>query len=224
MKKIHLLNIGYPKSGTSWIWEHFCKLPEISIPMEKENKRFFSGQPLENYIACYNKWDMTGNFFTYNFALDRYRLKQLSSIDTARASFILRHPVDLAWSLYFFLKIDQSQTTFPEYCIQLLDQSWFFSAHKIINRWQEQFGERFHIFYYEDFVKDNKQFFSVFCQEMLDLDCNTIEFNNTLINSTNYCGQHKPYIGPVLTNRFNMHIEELQKVVDKDLSHWRLTV
>ena len=222
MKKLHLLNIGYPKTGTTWIWDQLAKIPEISFPMEKENSRFWQGQQLEDYIACYNKWYITGNFFTYNFSLERYRIKQLSLINTTQVSFILRQPLDLAWSLYFFLNIDRSQITFDDHCTEILNQSWFFSADKIITRWQQKFGDRLHIFYYEDFVKDNHKFFSDYCDEMLGLSCNTIELDNSIINSTNYLGKNKPQIGPELTKRFNIHIEELQKVVDKDLSHWRI--
>ena len=222
MKKIHLLNIGYPKAATTWIWDRLSKIPNISFPMEKENPRFWEGQSVEDYISCYNKWDITANFFTYNFCLERYRIKQLSSIDTAQVSFILRHPLDLAWSLYFFLNIDRSQITFDEHCIELLDQSWFFSADKIITRWKEKFDDRFRVFYYEDFAKDNHRFFSNYCKEMLDLKYDAVDLDKSMINSTNYSGQNKPQISPALTKRFNMQIEKIQTVVDKDLSHWRI--
>lgn len=222
MKKIHLLNIGYPKAGTTWIWDKLLKIPDMSFPMEKENPRFWKGQTIEDYVLCYNKWDMTANFFPYNFCLERYRIKQLASIDTAQVSFILRHPLDLAWSLYFFLNIDQTQLTFEEHCVELLEQSWFFSADKIITRWKQQFDSRLHVFYYDDFVKDNHEFFSDFCEKTLGLKYDKIDSDNSIINSTNYLGKSKPRIGTALTNRFNVQIEKIQTVVDKDLSHWRI--
>ena len=37
MKNNHILNIGYPKCGTTWCWELLAQQPWFSIPREKEN-------------------------------------------------------------------------------------------------------------------------------------------------------------------------------------------
>ena len=45
-----------------------------------------------------------------------------------------------------------------------------------------------------------------------------------MVNSTNYHGKNKPYVTSIVADQFNIHIEELQKVIDKDLSHWRILI
>ena len=163
MKTNHILNIGYPKSGTTWLWHTLVKNKSIPPDLIKENTCLITGTPVTDYFKLYTE-DVTANFNPSNIILDQYIIEQLSQNPNIRVSVILRHPVELLWSLYNFLKI--SNVDFKTYCYQMYDAKWITSTNKIIDRWKNYFGNRFEIFWYDDLLKDNVKFYLDYCKTM----------------------------------------------------------
>lgn len=166
MKQLHILNIGFPKCGTTWLWNTLVKNNSILTHPIKENRSLQTGTPVSEYYKQYNG-NITANFDTSAFKLDRYVIKQLSDNPAVRVSIILREPVELLWSLYSFLKIDT--VDFATYCYQMHDTKWFTHTSLIIDRWKTLFGDRFHIFWYQDLVNDNLKFYLDYCK-IMELD------------------------------------------------------
>ena len=71
MKSKHILNIGYPKCGTSWCWHVLQQQPWFSAPREKENQDLMKGISVNNYFDSFRDYDITANFTPSNFAVDR---------------------------------------------------------------------------------------------------------------------------------------------------------
>lgn len=163
MKHTHILNIGYPKCGTTWLWNTLLENNSIAYHHEKENISLFTGTPVVDYCNQYAA-DVTANFCTGNIALDRYVIKQLAQVPQIRVSIILRDPTQLLWSTYNFLKI--SNFDFDEWCYQMIDTKWFINSAQIISRWQHSFDNRFNVFWYDDLKRDNKKFYYDYCQVM----------------------------------------------------------
>jgi hypothetical protein len=151
MKKQHILNIGYPKCGTTWCWDLLASQAWFSQPREKENYDLVYGiKTVKEYVYDYEKFDITGNFCTAMFAADRYIIQQLSEIPTISISLILRNPFDLYWSMYNFTK-EYKHSTFDQSIKNLIDQGWFNQFSIILQRWLDAFStERVRLFFYED--------------------------------------------------------------------------
>jgi hypothetical protein len=213
----HVLNIGYPKCGTTWCWELLTQQTWFTVIREKENHDLIKGITVEEYVKSY-KGEITANFDPANFALDRYVIKQLSEFPNMQVSMILRNPFDLYWSLDNCLAhIDHDN--WNSTVNNLIDQSWFHRPAHIINRWQHFFGkDRFHTFFYDDIQKNNFDFFENYCKQMQLPD--PVILDASPVNVTQYT--HKlTNLHSKLVTLINQEIDNLQKYVDYDVLKWK---
>jgi hypothetical protein len=219
MKNQHILNIGYPKCGTTWCWDSLASQSWFSQPREKENHDLVAGiKTVKEYVYDYEKFDITGNFCTAMFAADRYIIQQLSEIPTISISLILRNPFDLYWSLYNFMR-EYEHSTFDQSIKNLIDQGWFNQFLIILQRWSDAFStQRFELFFYDDLVSNQKHFIDNYYSRMnLPAPTNFIQESS---NVTRYQNKKQPDIDPKLTLIINQDIKNLQSIIDKDISHW----
>ena len=78
----------------------------------------------------------------------------------------------------------------------------------IINRWQQEFGDRFKIFIYSDLRKDNRQFFIDYCNRMgLDQGPTIVP---PPVNLTTYSGSI-PIIDDDMQGLLDLEIKKLGK-------------
>jgi len=227
MKVKHILNVGYPKSGTSWCWSMleqqswFSVTPYISDPVmigSKENYALLLGEPVRDYVKRYNALDITANFCPAMLSIDRIVIAQLEKVETIMAGIILRNPFEVYWSLYNFLP-KKTQANFDSGTLQLIEQGHFNRMHLIVKRWTQIFtSDRFKVFYYDDLQRDSLQFFNTFCS---NFNLPEPRFLDTAPNNvTKYT-----HVDQTLSDRtisiINSNIDDLEKVVDKDLSSWK---
>jgi hypothetical protein len=214
----HILNIGYPKCGTTWLWKLLAQQPWFSSEMEKENTKLITGTAVSDYIKTYTAHDITANFAPSNFALDRYVIKQLSELPTLQASLILRNPYDLYWSLYNFLP-NPNTVTYDNFVDNLANQSWFNRPAHVIKRWQQFFGEdRFCIFFYDDLQKNRMDFFRDYCKHMRLPDAVIQDLDPTNITQYTFTNME---LNPKLITMINHEIDNLQACVDHDVLKWK---
>lgn len=217
MNKIHVLNIGYPKCGTTWLWQNLKIQPWFSCPTEKENKKLISGnQLITEYVRDYNNFDITANFATNMFSADRYLIQQLQEIGSTRVSIVYRNPYDLYWSMFNFVRHDAQ--SFNEYVSRLLSGGWFNRFDQILLRWQQVFPD-VHVFFYDDIVANQGYFLSDYCHRLGLPACVTSSedrINVTRYTKTDFCD-----LSVETCNSINDSIEKLQLLVDKDILHWR---
>jgi hypothetical protein len=214
----HILNIGYPKCGTTWCWKLLTQQTWFNIVREKENNDLLIGTTVADYEKSYINSEITANFSPANVALDRYIIKQLSELPTTKVSMILRNPFDLYWSLYNFLS-DSHGLTYNDSLSDLINQSWFHRPAHIINRWQQFFGkERFQIFFYDEIQKDCSNFFNNYCKKMQLPD--PFILDSSPANITQYTHKIRE-INPELVKIINQEIDNLQVCVDYDVLKWK---
>ena len=203
MNLTHILNIGYPKCGTTWLWDTLVSNKSIANHSEKENYALIEGTSVVNYCKQYTA-DVTGNFCPSNIALDRYVIEQLAHLPQMKASIILREPTQLLWSLYTFLKINDIE--FVEWCYRMCDTKWFIDPARIVGRWQHSFGDRFKIFWYDDLTQNNQQFYINYCRTM-GLDPGPAQMLDK-INVT-YYKDKMPELDQDLANLLQLKFKEL---------------
>jgi hypothetical protein len=217
MKKHHILNIGYPKCGTTWCYAVIAQQPWFNMTREKENKDLLKGVSVNKYSNSYIHNDITANFAPGNVALDQYIIQQLSEIPTVSASIILRNPYDLYFSLYNYMK--DYRLDYNAYVRNLVDQSWFHRPEHVIKRWQKCFTqERFQIFFYQDLKENSNQFLLDYCDRMglpepTILHVDKINVTKYIHNNTN--------LDADLVTVINNEIDKLQLLVSRDLSDWK---
>jgi hypothetical protein len=166
MKQSHIINIGYPKCGTTWLWKMLEKNRSIAYHPIKENNCLITGTPVVEYCNQYSQ-DVTANFSTSLSLLDQYVIEQLSDRPQIKASIILRNHIDLLWSLYTFHQVKKSKgIDFQTYCYQIYDTKMLTHTSLVIQRWKKHFGDRFKIFWYNDLKKNNLEFYLDYCNQM----------------------------------------------------------
>ena len=218
MKNNHILNIGYPKCGTTWCWELLTQQPWFAIPREKENFDLIKGVTISEYTNFYQSYDITANFCTSNFALDRYIIKQLSELPTVNVSIILRNPFDLQWSMYNYLP-NHGNMDYNSSFVNIINQSWFTKTSHIIKRWQKYFGTtRFHIFFYDELKENNNLFFNKYCRR-LNLPNPTIQ-DSSPVNVSRYV-YNENSLDPGVVSMINQEIEKLQDCVEYNVLKWK---
>lgn len=207
MKKIHVLNIGYPKCGTTWLWDTLVKNNSISDFWIKENNCLISGTPVAAYCQQYIK-DVSANFSVANLALDRYVIQQLSDRPQMVVSIIIREPVELLWSLYNYTKVPDID--FSGFCYRMYDSKWWTRPSLIIERWKKSFGDRFNVFWYDDLKSNNLQFYKNYCR-LMGLQANNAEMLKK-INITDYKNPMPP---------IDQDIEDLLKIESQKVLAYR---
>jgi hypothetical protein len=218
MKITHILNIGYPKCGTTWLWELLDQQSWFTSAVEKENTKLMTGVVASDYVKPYTDYDITANFAPGNFALDRYIIKQLSELPTVQISIILRNPYDLYWSLYNFLP-NSTEMTYDNFVNNLSNQSWFTRPAHVIKRWQQFFGkDQFCIFFYDDLKKSPLDFFGNYCKHMRLPD--PVAMDLVPKNITQYTHTDME-LNSDLTTKINQEIDNLQACVEYDVSRWK---
>jgi hypothetical protein len=217
MRSKHILNIGYPKCGTSWCWHVLAQQPWFSAPREKENLDLMKGIGVDQYFDSFKDYDITANFTPSNFALDRFIIEQLSEHPTVAASIMLRNPFEIYWSMYNFAQ--HTFSSYNAYVDNLVMQGWFNQTAVIINRWKYYFGPRLQIFMYEDIKQDTGKFFIDYCQRM-QLP-KPVSLDASLINVTKYGRRPNEDLHVTLVQVINQEIDKLQVVIQQDLSRWK---
>ena len=160
MKKIHYINIGNPKSGTSAVFNVLCQHPEVDYCKAKENYGYSQYYwTLEQYIDYYKNFNVSLNFCPTQCAMESKQIRELESVFT-HASMIFRNPVDFIESHLNFLsqlnllQIDK-HNDYESFVNMLLETNWL-EYTKIVKRWTGLSRRPFLIFK----VMDSKTMFS----------------------------------------------------------------
>jgi hypothetical protein len=221
MQSKHILNIGYPKCATTWLWDQLAAQSWFSSIREKENYDLIRGISVKQYTQEYSISKITGNFCPANYVLDRYIINQLSTNENIITTIIFRNPFDLYWSLYNFLE-NNLQITYSNYVRILLEQRWFGEFSKIIDRWQQYFSsDRFFIFSYDDLINDQQKFVIDYSNKLNIPNIQIIKKNK--LNVTAYRYSNNLLDNDLIVKRNNA-IDDLNQKVPFSISHWKRSI
>jgi hypothetical protein len=170
MKKIHLLNIGLPKTGTSWLFREIGKQNWFDQKnIQKEIQIFQKKKNLSDYINLYSKFNYSANFNNSSYILGAHYIESLKSIKSCKISIILRNPYEYFWSFYqqdvkenFNNKV---QKDFLMWAHDLIEIKAYSDWSKSINRWL-RFFPNLKIFYYDELKKNPIKFYLNYSEQM----------------------------------------------------------
>jgi hypothetical protein len=211
------MNIGYPRSGTTWLWRQLNLQPWFSCPTDKENYDLIKGKPVSTYYAQYVGIDISANFCPLNFALDRYLIGQLSGLPSLRISIILRNPFEIFASLYHF-NGPNACMSFSQHCREIHNQMWFGDMAKILRRWRSCFDQdRLQVFCYDDLKQNPVRFFNQYCERIglpAVTNCDPSPANAAKYHDTD--DFDLDFIAEM-----NCNIDDLAAVVPFQVQHWK---
>lgn len=100
MKVIHYRNIGFPKTGTNWLWHQLGRHPQIDGRFNVQYKEF-RPKDIESYKKIYQDYNITYNLDTHVFSESPSYLRPENIHEhTTHITLIFRSPYEVLNSMY----------------------------------------------------------------------------------------------------------------------------
>lgn len=218
MKKIHLLNIGFPRCGTSWLWANLNKHPGINFhSFVKENDFFFNDKNFINYQDQFLPYEISANFNPNLWMIDQELIKFLGNYAT-HVSIILRNPYSFAERYYDFIKHNQSHNEFIEWLLF----NRFFDYSNIVRRWTNNLPSNtiFKIFYFDDLEHNPTDFLSKYF-EFINIDVIIDDTHKQRINQNLKTEKTKLTFTDEQKSIINNYIDNFSQLSEKNLTNWK---
>jgi hypothetical protein len=219
MKKIHYRNIGFPKTGTNWLWLQFYKHPLVDCKLGSNFKEY-RGNSIESYKKSYEKYDVSVNLDVHLYDIhvpdDHYLNTNNIHEHTTHVTMILRNPYEVINSIYNMEKnrnvnYKLSQNEHIEKCYKT-----YSATNSIFNRWDSCKLPVKYMFY-DDLKNDPENFFYDICDHIglkryyKDIG---IKFKTEINDPLTFDNSETiKYI--------NTGISVIEDRLNRDLSHWK---
>lgn len=239
MKKIHYQNVGFPRTGTSWLWQSLTNHPEVfkstsflnvlktkNFILENKEPKFseWTDEIIENripqdvtpIIKKYSAYDISLCFNTFDFLCAPDEISRIANY-TTHASLTIRNPFEIVSSYYAysrFILSEEKQNMFTiDYLINLFDFS------NTVERWLS-FENKFKILVYDDLLNDQTMYYKEVCNFIgIEPHINVSEKINSISYFTdNYSQLNFTKEQTVL---LNAHIDKFSILLDRDFTHWK---
>jgi hypothetical protein len=224
MKRIHYVNFGLAKTGTTWLFHALTSYPGVDYPCDltlKENRYLEQvGYPLDGYVNQYKSYDISLSFSPNLCMLDSEQFYDLDRY-TTHYSIILRNPYEIANSLYNYQYSPNQAPNNNSTFVQDLFKIHYFDSAKIIKRIKSKIAKPILILYNDQIVENPT---AVIEQVVTHLE---LEYNNEYFdNFTNEKINASRYWGNLTFSKseiayMNEGIDRTAEYLNKDLSHWK---
>jgi len=217
MKHIHYVNLGYPKTGTTWLFDNLIQYPGIDYDGIKENLYLPNiGYPLDPYINYYWSYNISLSFAPSQHMLDSKQYKDLNQLAT-HFSIVLRNPYQIVSSLLNRC----GAKNFNSYTKDLIKLNFFDYQRVVARMISSGLTKPILVLYYDDIEKNPIGVLKTVINH-LELPVHQDFFNsytNTKINNTNYTQEisfdHEE------TTVINQWIDRASEYFNKNLEHWK---
>lgn len=214
MKKIHYVNLGMPKNGTTSIFFALMSHPLVDFKGIKENySLLIDGVSIQEYRDYYKDYNISLNFCPMMWAADSLIVNEISSVAT-HFSIIFRNPYDYVESLYNYSIHNESYESF----VDILLETNQLDYAGILSRWELTIHSKpFIILYYDDLV-DNETLVINQIVEFIGLPKNSSTVVPLNVNRRKN-SKFIPTENQIL--RINSLIEKFEINTNKNFSHWK---
>lgn len=219
MKKIHYKNIGYPKTGTTWLFEQLRCHPQVDAKLRDFYKEF-AGNNLEEYKNVYQEYNISVNcnprVFTNLKAETHYEHPSRIHEYTTHLTVCFRNTYDILNS-YFNMKKNLNpnfKMTEDEYILSEVEL--YRNTEQIFQYWQ-QCSLPIKFMFYDDLLNDPKQFLYDICDYIVikrsykDIGVKFKTQINTPLSFDN----------TDIINYINESISVIENYTNRNLSHWK---
>jgi hypothetical protein len=217
LKKLHLLNIGFPKTGTTWLFKEISKQKWFDQKdIEKEKFIIEKTKKIDDYISLYNSYNYSANFNTNSYRLGIYYIRLLKNIKNCKVSLIIRNPYECYWSYYqeHTVKLNShsqiQKKDFFTWTKDMLnikaDSSW----SKIIDRWVQVFPN-LKIFYYDDLKENPTKFYYEYSKKMNLPKSKNINTTPENVTKTSLNNEQKQLFIKEFKDKIENNLKDLKK-------------
>ncbi len=222
MKEIHYRNIGFPKTGTNWLWLQFMRHPLVDSKLGliyKEHK----ANDLSSYKKTYENYNVSVNLDTHAFHVnndDYYASSKNIHEHTTHLTMILRSPYDVLNSMYNMEKnrnpnfkgTQEEYTNMNSNVVKL-----YSDFEKIFEYWSHSKVPVLYLFY-DDLVTDPKQFMYTICEHI-----GIKPFCDPKKGITFQTDKKDPLVfdNQETIDYINKGISVIENRLGRDLSHWK---
>jgi len=207
----HIVNIGHPRAGTTWLWKCAGFEPRV----DKENSILTTSLDFDHYTKYYSQYQVSANFQTNLWCMDTEIIKFVQQQAT-HITFIVRNPFNFVERYFDWVHRGQDVDTLTKYLLS----NGFVNYKDIVDRWSG--AVKFQIFFFEDLEQDPVKFleeYMAFCQ--LPVAENTLINYNTKVNVNPKQEKIKLNFTDKQIALVNQEIDRFQTVVSRDLAHWK---
>lgn len=223
MKKIHYRNIGFPKTGTTWLWHQLMANPSVDAKFDGSMKEF-NPSSIEEYQIQYNSYDVSVNLYTWTFITKNPKLfispKRISE-HTTHLSLTFRNPYELLDSWYNFMNRKTFKISKEDYLnVNNDDFVSFTDMSKLFSNWNQSKLPIKYMFY-DDLVDDDKKYIYELC-DFLGIE-KYYKISQTKSNLTDY-KDPLLFTDTVIIDIINDTISAIEEKTKRDLSHWKRSI
>ena len=230
MKQKHIINVGFPKCGTTWLWNQVYAHPSVANISLKENNAFLDNVDIEQYKSYYGNNAVTANFHVMHWVIDQELIQKLDTC-ASHVSIILRNPYDFIerWKDWLeavnqglthhsthFYNVKFSDSEFIDWCLA----SNIVQYKKIVSRWERNLAmAKFKVFFYEDLQNNPDTFLSRYFN-FCGLENVSIPGSNEPVNMNPRTVRRTLEFNDQQKNLINNEIQKFQQTTGRDLTGW----
>jgi hypothetical protein len=219
MKKIHYRNIGFPKTGTNWLWVQLMKHPEVDCKLESNYKEY-SVSNLALYKKLYEKYEVSINLdvHVYDRLLPENHYLSIEKIHehTTHVSMILRNPYEIINSMFNMEKNRNMNFDFTPQQYITKSYKTYSDFKKIFSDWERSILPVKYMFY-DDFLNDPENYFYDICdyigikRHYKDIG---VKFKTDIKTPLTFDNEE-------IIKYINASIGVIEDKFSRDLSHWK---
>jgi hypothetical protein len=234
---LHFLGVGAQKSGTTWLFQQLSAHPQVRFPRQKE-LHFWDREDASDiawycsqFPPCSAPNVRIGEITPAYAMLSRERIEQIrSEFPALRLFYILRNPIDRAWSSAL-MALDRAEMTIEE-----ASDQWFIDHfhsqgsmrrgdyEACIRNWQSVYPrEQLLVLRYETIAKNPRALLERVAGH-LDIDAGFFAaLPDSEVGRRVFAGSGhplRPSLRPVLQKLYSEKIESLGCYLNADFSAW----
>jgi hypothetical protein len=219
MKKIHYRNLGYPKSGTTWLYAQLRYHPQVDAKLQDYYKEF-TAKSLDEYKSLYQDYNISANcnprVFTDLKAETHHEHPTRINEYTTHLTVCFRNVYDVLNSLFNMKKnMDPNFKMTEDNFIH--SQSEFYKNNKKIFEYWNECKIPIKFMFYDDLVNDPKKYFYDVCdyigikRSYKDIG---IKFKTDVKHPLAFDNKD-------IINYINDSISVIEEYTKRNLSHWK---
>ena len=228
MKKTHYRNIGFPKTGTDFMFTQLMRNPWLDGKVNEWMKEY-KGNSLEEYRQTYKNFDLSVNLNPHIFMVsdgdDHFTSPKNIDQHTTHITLCLRNPYEVLNSMYnMLIRVPRHQTLYGK---EIKREEWldvdghqvktYADMRKLFSDWEVCKVPVKYIFY-DDLLNDSKQFIYDLCDYI-----GVPRFFDKSITRTNRTVMKDPltFDKKETIDYINDNISVIEQNTGRDLSHWK---
>lgn len=215
MKKLHYVHIGFPFTGTTWLYENLKRHESVDYKLIKEFTMFTLDKDNDVYFKEYEGCNVSFNLNTNDYELPDEIIRHRNSYIT-HCGVSVRNPFERLEGWANFNKPRANGQTTEEWLDARFNEG-FTDYVTPIKRWLSLCDKPMHYMVFDDLLHDDQTYFDSL------LDHVGLEKGMEVLHQKyNWRPRNIKFeLSAEQVDTVNKHIDELSDFMNRDFSHWK---